>query len=140
MSAPFRIKHPQAGFQKVSTGNESVSQYFERLMKMIPGEVVGLYIVGSGLVPSENRWTLTIWTLFCLVAVVVVRAWGTADPTQQLGPQWTAVVISSVSFLIWVYSMGGPFAAYGIAVPYIGSLLVLAWTFFVPLVYKGAFE
>ena len=140
MSAPFRIKHPQSGFHEVATGNEAVTQYFERLMKMIPGEVVGLYIVGSGLVPSENRWALTTWALICFAAVVVVRAWGTADPTERLGPQWPAVAIASVSFLIWVYSMGGPFAAFGIYVPYIGSLLVLAWTFFVPILYKGEFE
>jgi hypothetical protein len=140
MSAPFRIKHPQSGFHEVSTGNESVTQYFERLMKTIPGEVVGLYIVGSGLIPSESRLALVIWTLICFAAVILVRALGTADRSQQLGPQWPAVIISSVSFLIWVYSMGGPFAAFGIAVPYIGSLLVLAWTFFVPLFYKGSFE
>jgi hypothetical protein len=33
--------------------------------------------------------------------------------------------------------LGGPFEAQGLAVPYIGSLLVLAWTFFVPMFYKG---
>lgn len=140
MSAPFRIKHPQSGFHEVADTNESVAQYFERLIKMIPGEVVGLYIVGSGLVPSENRLALTIWALICLAAVVVVRAWGTADASQRLAPQWPVVAISSVSFLIWIYSMGGPFAAFDIYVPYIGSLLVLAWTFFVPLFYKGSFE
>ena len=47
------------------------------------------------------------------------------------------VAISSVAFVIWVYSLGGPFAVFNLYVPYIGSLLVLAWTFFVPTFYKG---
>jgi len=140
VSAPFRIKHPQSGLHKVSATDQSVRDYFERLLKMIPGEIVGLYIVGSGLIPSGKAMGLAIWTGICLIAVIAVRAWGTADFQRQLGPQWSAVLISSISFLIWVYSIGGPFAAYGLAVPYVASLMVMAWTFFVPIFYKGSFE
>lgn len=140
MSAPFRIKHPESGLHEVSATDQSIRDYFERLIKMIPGEVVGLYIVGSGLIPTGKTIGLAIWTGVCLIAVIAVRAWGTADVPNQLGPQWSAVLISSISFLIWVYSIGGPFAAYGVAVPYVASLLVLAWTFFVPIFYKGSFE
>jgi hypothetical protein len=69
---------------------------------------------------------------------VVVKAYGTADPQASEAPDWRHVGISSVSFLIWVYTIGGPFAAYNLAVPWIGSLLVLGWTFFIPRVYRGA--
>lgn len=140
MSAPFRIKRPELGFHQVSATDQSIRDYFERLVKMIPGEVIGLYIVGSGLIPHGKAAVLAIWTGVCLLAVIAVRVWGTTDVTNQLGPQWPVVLISAISFLIWVYSIGGPFAAYGLAEPYIASLLVLAWTFFVPIFYKGEFE
>lgn len=140
MSAPFRIRHPHAGMQEVSITSEPLREYFERLIKMIPAEVVGLYMVGSGMIPNQRPYALAIWTVICLVGVVAIRAWGTSDTKEQLPPQWTAVLISAVSFLIWVYSLGGPFAAYGLAEPYIGSLLILAWTFFVPIFYKGSFN
>jgi len=32
---------------------------------------------------------------------------------------------------------GGPFTAFGLHVPFLGSLLVLAWTFFIPILYRG---
>lgn len=142
MTAPFRVIHPRARLQKVGTTEEPAREYFERLIKMIPADVVGLYLVGSGLIPNEKRAILALWTALCFLGVVAVRIWGTADPDphRPAPPQWPVVGISSVAFLIWVYSIGGVFSAYGLAVPYIGSLLVLAWTFFVPIFYRGSFN
>jgi hypothetical protein len=140
VKAPFRVMQPSAGFQKVAADGQPTREYFERLMKMIPAEVVGLYIVGNGLIPKERPVVLAAWTALGLFGVVAIRAWGTSDKDRKLGPQWPAVAISSVAYVIWVYSMGGAFAAYGIAEPYLGSLLVLGWTFFVPIFYKGSFE
>ena len=107
---------------------------------MIPGEVVGLYLVGSGLIPKDQTAALVVWSVVCVAAVVVVRAFGTADPKQKLSPAWVQVGISTIAFVIWLYSIGGPFVAFGIYVPFIGSLLVLAWSFFVPYFYKGVDE
>jgi hypothetical protein len=142
VAAPFRVIHPRAKLQKVDASQEPMREYFERLMKMIPADVVGLYLVGSGVIPKEKRVVLASWTAVCFVGVVAVRIWGTADPDPQrpAPPQWPVVGISAVAFLIWVYTIGGVFAAYGLAQPYIGSLLVLAWTFFVPVFYQGSFE
>lgn len=47
MSAPFRII--QTGVKKSNGISEDFKNYLSRLMKMIPGEVVGLYLIGSGL-------------------------------------------------------------------------------------------
>jgi len=140
MSAPYRITRPSARFSAQAAGAESgnLKGYLDRLMKLVPSEVIGLYLVGSGFIPANQSLVLAIWAVVCLVGVIVVRAYGTADPANQKSPDWIHVGISSVAFVIWVYSIGGPFAAYGIAVPYIGSLLVLAWTFFVPIFYHGA--
>jgi hypothetical protein len=104
-------------------------------MKMIPSEVIALYLVGAGVIPQPVRFALLAWSLVCLVAVVLVRSLGSRDPEKGAGPQWSSVAISSMAFVIWLYSLGGVFAAFGVYVPYFGSLLVLAFTFFVPLIY-----
>jgi hypothetical protein len=142
MAAPFRVINPRAKLQKVGAAEAPAREYFERLIKMIPADVVGLYLVGSGFIPADKHAVLALWTFLCLFGVIAVRIWGTADPDPQkrIPPQWPVVGISAVAFVIWIYSMGGVFAVYGLAVPYVGSLLVLAWTFFVPLFYKGSFE
>lgn len=105
---------------------------------MIPGEVLGLYLVGSGVIPNGNRDYLLAWTIVCALAVVVSRAFGTRDAARNRPVQWGHVTVSTLSFVIWVYSMGGPFIAYlGDAYkPFVGSLLVLGWTFFIPFFYE----
>lgn len=149
MAATYRIVRPGTVRRKAVAGaplaaagqaGSELQDYLDRLMKMIPGEVVGLYLVGSGIIPAGQSVSLLIWTILCLAGVIALRAYGTADPAANKTPDWIHVGISSIAFLIWVYSIGGVFEAYGAAVPYIGSLLVLAWTFFVPIFYKGPVE
>ncbi len=141
MNAPLRIRRPGIGVRAASApAGEELNAYLDRLMKMIPGEAVGLYLVGLGFVDKDNCAGLALWALVGLVAVIVVRVKGTADPAGGLGPDWAHTVISAVAFVIWVYTMGGPFLACRDIVPYsqrIGSLIVLVWTFFAPLLYKG---
>lgn len=142
-----------AGATRAGQTDNPVKNYLERLVKLIPAEVVGLYLAGKSLVQStygadplptgdpnlaaQTAYMLG-WTLFCLVAIVVLRAWATADPNRAKGPQWAAVAIATVSFLIWVYSFGDIFRFFGSIWSSLGAgLLVLAWTFIVPLIYHG---
>ena len=97
MSAPFRIRRRDVGVKEVARGkSEALKDYLERLMKMIPGEVVGLYLIGSGLIPEGQGVALLVWSIICLIGVVAVRVYGTADAVENLPPQWSAVLISSV--------------------------------------------
>jgi hypothetical protein len=140
MSAPFRIdrQHSLGFSEQGASATADFKAYLDRLMKLIPSEVVGLYLIGEGMIPSAERIGLVIWSVVCLVAVFCVRAFGTRDKDSGKSVQWAAVAITCVSFVIWLYCIGGPFQKFpGVRVPYIGSLLVLAWTFFVPLFYKG---
>jgi len=135
MSSPFRVVSLRT--EAVPGDGGALKPYLDRLLKMIPAEVVSLYLVGIGFVPKEQVVAGLAWLGLCLIGVIVVRVWGTSDPEAELGPQWPAVGIACVAFLIWTYSMGGPYVAAELHVPWLGSLLVLAWTFFVPYVYHG---
>jgi hypothetical protein len=139
MSAPYRIERPDMEARAAAAGEPQgdFRFYLDRLMKMIPAEVIGLYVVGSGLIPAGQPIALAVWAVVCLAGVLLVRAYGTADPQRGLSPDWMHVAISAVAFVIWVYSLGGPFEAANLHMPYVGSLLVLAWTFFVPIFYRG---
>jgi len=139
MSAPYSIHRPTAGGPEgpVPAG-DLFNSYLDRLMKLLPGEVIAFYLVGIGLIPTGQNIWVTIWALVCLIAVIVVKALGTADAVAQKPPDWVHVGISTISYLIWIYTLGGgPFAVLGVYVPFVGSLLVLIWTFFVPYIYKG---
>jgi hypothetical protein len=79
-----------------------------------------------------------LWAGTCLVGLLALRLYGTADRPKGESPQFGAVAISSIAFIVWVYTLGGPFEAFNLYVPYVGSLLVLAMTFFCPIFYKGS--
>ena len=141
MRAPYRIKRLEATRLDARESSVPVSDtydaYLGRLLKMIPGEVISLYVVGSGFIPEDQAGALIAWTLVCILAVVLLRVYGTADRVLDKPPDWVHVAISSVAFVVLVYSMGGPFKALGLYIPFLGPMLVLAWTFFLPFVYKG---
>jgi hypothetical protein len=48
-----------------------------------------------------------------------------------------AVAIAAVSYVIWVYTLGDVFVYWGIWQARLSSLLMVAWTFVVPIFYKG---
>ncbi len=141
MSAPLRIvRRLQAQAAPGAAGGpeNGFNSYLARLVKLIPAEVVALYLTGNGFITPGSRMGSTIWAGICLGLVVLVRVHATRDKANHIPPQGMAVLISAVSFVIWVYTMGGPFLAYGLANPRVGSLAVLVWTFVVPFIYQGS--
>ena len=137
MSAPFRIYRTWK--RDGTPATDDLGSYLRRMLLMIPAEVVSLYVVGSGLIPSgSSPWWVTGWAVFCLAGVVLIRTLGTRDTAAGTPVDWLHVAISVVAFVIWVFTLGGPFDAWKIQAPsFLGSLLILAWTFAVPLFYKG---
>ena len=143
MTAPYRITRKDPRLQKVSAiekkPDQEVREYLSRLMKLIPAEVVGLYLGGSGVIPEDQPGFLIGWSLFCLFCVFLVRRYGSSKSGWKK-PQWKVVWISMISFLIWLYSLGDVFRVLGIYIPFLGTLLILAWTFLVPYFYRGEIE
>lgn len=136
MSGPFRIE-PTSSLPGVRRADDGFKDYLGRLLKMIPAEIVGVYMIGAGFVPQANAIASAVWAVICLGLLVIVRVYGTADPKNGKGPQPVPVFIAVVAFVIWVYSLGGPFAKFDLHVPYIGSLAVLVWSFVIPIFYPG---
>jgi len=114
--------------------------YWDRLKNLIPAEVSSVYVAGRGVIPPENVAESAGWAVFCLIGTVLI----TARQTQKIEGRsetyktdWIHVIIASISFLIWVYVLGGPFQAFGLSAPWFGTLMMLGWTFIVPKLYEG---
>jgi uncharacterized membrane protein len=103
----------------------------ERLVKLIPSEVIGIFLAGKG---YAEAW-LGIWSVICLVLVLVSRIWGTREPGKPI--QWIGVVVSFISFAIWVYAIGATILNFQLPDKGIAYITVLVWTFAVPYFYKG---
>jgi hypothetical protein len=136
--APLRIVKTQTIRNFNGTTQIQGSPYFERLVKLIPSEIVSIYIFGVGLIPADEKIGRWVWPFVCLVMLIVVRASATKSGKSLSSAQWPAVFISVVSYFIWLYTLGGIFATLPFYKAYLGSLAVLVWTFFVPYIYKGS--
>lgn len=141
MAAALRVRHHSA-----PQAPQPAKDYLDRLIRLIPAEVVGLYLAGRAAIEAAYPqidaaagegviWLA--WTLFCFASVFLVRAWATSDRSAGVGPQWGAVLIAAASFLVWVYSLGDGFSRWGLWSPLLASLMLLAWSFVVPFLYKG---
>lgn len=138
MMNPFFIKKPDKKLMLENSFGESpaTKAYFDRLIRLIPAEVIALYTTGIAIIPPEGKIVRLIWTFFCFACVVLVRIFGSRSPQRKI--QWPIVAISSASFVIWIYNGRGIFEDLGLYVNYIGGLFMLGWTFLIPFIYQGS--
>jgi len=128
MPAPYRVEQPEGG---------PIQGYFARVMKMIPVDVVSLYLGIAGFIPEKEKVGQLVWALVCLGCVVPSRILGTRDPARGKGIDWVVVILSSVAFMIWVYTIGGPFKSFHIYNAIVAAAISALWTFLVPMFYTG---
>lgn len=146
MSYPFRILKPSTIVAQggVQAGN-NLQQYLDRVIRLIPAEVVALYQAIRGIVESVAptdpvaKSFLPWLPVIGLGLVIFVRAWGTRAANADWSTvQWGAVTIASISFVVWVISLGHPIVVDEPIRMWIGSIVLLLWAFFVPYFYEGS--
>lgn len=118
-----------------SEAEEKKDAYFDRLLKYIPSDVVGLWLAGSGLIQNQADKTSRLgllWLLF-VVGLVFSFLW-TRKQTAETGKPtaWQQILLSCGSFFVWVFAIGGPFAELPFYQPIYGSLLLLIYTSAIP--------
>jgi len=143
-------KQPDFAVRLEVTDGEKIikdaDEYLERLLKLIPSDVVGIYLIGRQISDAQNatQW----WALICLALVVVIRVIATRESNNPSGNnnpkfnflneiQWATVFISSFSFIIWVYTLGDYLPGLNFIPSWTASLALLVWTVLVPYLYKG---
>jgi hypothetical protein len=111
--------------------------WLSRLTKLIPAEALVLYGAGQALIPNRSIGGIRVLAFACLLFSGFVRFRVTRDGAAG-GPQWLAIFISSVSFLLWLLTLKPPAGPFDLGDhAYYASLLSLFWVTFLPYVYKG---
>lgn len=126
--------------------NNRYNFYFEKLVKLIPSEIIGLYLalyaVGledSGVSDNYVKWIVII----CFFLVFISRIFGTKISGYNTfnyfkTAQWGSIIISAISFIIWVHAMGHtPFIEHFVIGQTFIKAAVIIWTFIVPMIYNG---
>jgi len=127
------------GISGQPSATESLDKYKDKLLKLIPAEIVGAYLTLKSIIDSaaiEEGLLVLQWIVFgmlvILTPVIYVVIYKVKLPKQ--------VVITTIAFVIWVFTVGGPFDYFfqyeGGILPIkgvIASILLVFYTLIVPV-------
>jgi hypothetical protein len=130
----------------VSRQINQTQPYQDKLVKLIPTEIVGAYMVLAGMIgfgPTPTRAVpialrpipepvlksaLIQIVFFALLVMTPLYLWKVSKVHQ-----FTQIVLTTISFVIWVYTLGGPFVVWGAFYPLVGSVVLVLWSLAIPL-------
>jgi hypothetical protein len=102
----------QAGAGRFRSGGSTtdIKDYFDRVAKYIPSEVVAAYISANG-VATLARNPGTLFTLIFAACVICTPLYLTRFTSTQK-EAWTNSVMGIAAFVIWAYATGGGLVKY----------------------------
>lgn len=106
--------------------------YFNRLFKYIPAELVAGYIFVLGVVKQltdAGEMKFLQWLLFIIFCILTPLYLWRVQKVLKLQQH----LISLLSFVVWVFALGGPFALSGWYNPVYGSILLPVFTLVVAI-------
>jgi hypothetical protein len=94
-------------------GNARATPSLENILKLIPADIVALFIAGSGLSALQTtnlpaNWPQIVFWV-CMVICLLVRIVATRPETETglslKGVNWSLVVVTVVAFFVWAHAV-----------------------------------
>lgn len=113
----------------------TADDYATKLLKCIPAETVAAYVTINGILSAVSNVSSTfLWIVFAILTVATaVYAWRSCK-VKDLPPPYVQTIIQTIGFVVWVASLGGPFATLQGYQSYYGSVILILYTISVPRV------
>ncbi len=117
--------------------------YFEKIVKYIPADILAAYMTFSGIIaddPTNPVWLH--WACFAALTILtpLYTIYRPSEPPPLLfkaNKTYFCAVASTLSFAVWCFALGGPFAAtFAWYRPVFGSLLLILTTLLIPILEK----
>jgi hypothetical protein len=119
------------------------SSYFEKLLLLIPSDMVAGYLALDGIL-KQSTPDIKLWIYWAVFAslLFLTPLYIHFKPTENSALTCSArfrVITGTISFAVWVFALGGPFAAtFDWYRPLYGSLLLVITTLAIPVLEKIA--
>lgn len=107
--------------------------YSDRLFKYIPAEIVAGYIFAAGMLENlakSGEIRIFQWGLFLIFLIMTPLYLWRVQKVQKTSQH----IISALSFVVWVFALGGPFSLYSWYNPVYGAVLLPVFTLAVAIV------
>jgi hypothetical protein len=114
------------------------NDFKDRLVKLIPSEIVTAYVTIQGLITvaaTENsKADLLLWIVIGVLFALTPLYLSKVGNVKKVGQ----IVFTAIAFLIWVLAIGSPVPEIlGFKSTSIGSILLILYTLMIPFFYKG---
>ena len=106
----------------------AVRSYVERVAKYVPAEIVAAYLTMNGFIgaaAAPRRAGLFLLSFGSCLALTPVYLARMADPGQ---PRALHLVVSTLAFAVWAYSLDGVFREFGLYDPIAASIALVLFT------------
>ena len=117
--------------------------YADKVVKLVPTEIVGAYMVLAGIIgvssasptaPADSLSKILIQVcFFALLVLTPLYLWRVSGVSNIV-----QLIVTTLAFILWIYTLGGPFAVWGIYEPKVAALLLTLWSFAVPVIVRPA--
>lgn len=118
-------------------GTQPPDGYLDKIVKSIPSQVIGFYTaaivalggaVGQAAAGSQATPNPKLWIPFVIGLILTpLLTWKqTHEPNKP--PAYIQIVIATVSFVVWAFATGGPFAGLSFWDATIGGIVLGAYT------------
>jgi hypothetical protein len=116
MSIRVRSTALQSGGQG---GGTPADGYFDKIVKSIPSQVIAFYTAaivwlgGAPLPSTSNTPNPKLWIAFVVGLILTpILTW---HQTKEEGkpPAYVQIGVATLSFVVWAFASGGPFASLG---------------------------
>jgi hypothetical protein len=135
---PREITSPSQVINLQLHGKTLPNDFKDRLVKLIPSEIVTAYITIQGLISgstsangkSDALLWIVIVALLILTPIYLMYV-GNVKKSGQL-------IFTTIAFIIWVIVIGSPIKEIlNFPASFIGSIMLVLYTLMIPFVYKG---
>ncbi len=125
----------KAGIQGAPEETKQDPSYSDKLLALIPAEIVAAFVAINGMLSSTEVPALLNWIIFAVLLIfTVIYEWRVTTEPQRPAAI-LQIAIASVAFVIWVYVLGGPFKSFSWYNPIYGSVFAVLYTLGVPFLF-----
>ena len=118
---------------KPPPSSTTYDNYYSRLVKLIPSEIIALYLALDGIASAMKDKDTMLWIAF---GNAVIGGWIYLGQMANV-TRLTQRFLTIFALVIWVYVFGGPFIQFSWYDPAYGKFLLVLYTFFIPMLFKG---
>jgi hypothetical protein len=107
---PRRVGNLQAAGPGDGDAGKGGALTLDNVLKLIPGDVVPLFIAGQGISTeiSRDQWAqITFWVCFAICGLLRIAASKPkgAPALSLKGVNWSLVIITLLAFVIWTHAV-----------------------------------